>query len=261
MHGRNPVIVGPAHHGVADVDDERAGDVRNVAPETVARAHLKAAGCVFGAKYGQHAIIRMRPGAQLPGRRRRKLLRVVDDPEGRKVSLELVLEEIRLQPQRSRENAPQRCREARHLIVVAAPSRFEVRRIRRPWIAKKSGPEIQRLLEIACGRLAERCRQRFCAVREVHQSARDETCFADSVLLFGRQVEKCPGGVVNSLCSGFGKAMAGDHEKADLLAGRTDRVDDAGLPGGFPGGERGDIDDRDRPPIFRIPRECHSAAI
>ena len=31
---RDPTIVGPAHHRVADVDDERAGDVRYVAPAT-----------------------------------------------------------------------------------------------------------------------------------------------------------------------------------------------------------------------------------
>ena len=52
--------------------------MRYIAPSTGTRSHLQSSRRVFGAQYRQHSVVGMRSGPELPGRRRHRLLRVVD---------------------------------------------------------------------------------------------------------------------------------------------------------------------------------------
>ena len=227
----------------------------NVGPAASARAHLQPTGRILGAQDREDAVVRMCTGPELTRRGRHRLLRVVDDPQRREVALKLVLEVIRLESDGSGEDASQRRREFRHRPVVIPPSGLQIRRVRRPSIAPESGSEVQGLLQIADGPIAERCSQRLLAEREVHQPAHDRAGLADGALLLGGQVEEGPRGIVDARDQGLGDAVTGYHEEADVLAGGADIVHDANLSGSLPGCKRGDIDGRDGAPP--VPAERH----
>ena len=64
---RQPPVVGPAHHQVADVADERAVDAMHVHPFAVAAANLQAPGHVVATQDRHRAVIGVRTRTQLAG--------------------------------------------------------------------------------------------------------------------------------------------------------------------------------------------------
>ena len=71
VQGRDPAVVGPARHQVADVDDERAGTRRNLVQAPVAAKNLQAARARLRQQDRQRAVIGVRAGADLARRGRR----------------------------------------------------------------------------------------------------------------------------------------------------------------------------------------------
>ena len=93
VRGRDPVIVGPAHHHVAEIADEAAGRGVHVGPAPVAAADLQAARHVVAPQDGERAVIGVLAAPQLAGQRRLLLRRVVGEPQHARVAVDLVVEE------------------------------------------------------------------------------------------------------------------------------------------------------------------------
>ena len=68
MQGRDPAVVGPLGHEVAQVDDEGVGQVRHVEPAAVRRLDLQAAFGGIRLDDRRAAVVGVRAGAQRPGR-------------------------------------------------------------------------------------------------------------------------------------------------------------------------------------------------
>src|SRR5262245_10136448 len=67
MQVREPTIIGPALHHVADVDDELPAFGGHVQPRTVPEPYLQAAGCIADGKDGQATEVGMLTRSDLVG--------------------------------------------------------------------------------------------------------------------------------------------------------------------------------------------------
>ena len=93
MHVGQPVIIGPAHHQISDVDDEKLRPSLDVDPAPVPRSHLKASGFVLAHQDGHHTIVGVRACTDVTRPGRRRLCRVMVDSHCRNVAVNFVIEE------------------------------------------------------------------------------------------------------------------------------------------------------------------------
>ena len=118
VQGRDPAVVGPLRHEVAEVDDEGIGHRLDIAPRPVATAHLQAAGARRRQKDREAAVIAVRARAQLAGQGRASRLGIVVEAHGCDVAVDLVGEEFFRHSERQREDAHEPLGEALHRAVV-----------------------------------------------------------------------------------------------------------------------------------------------
>ena len=104
MRVGDKTIVGPAHHQIADIDDERIFRSRHVHPISGAGVHLQAARPVLAQQNREGTIVSMGAGTQLAEQGRRLGGRIMDNPKGADLFVCVVAEKITRQVEGEREH-------------------------------------------------------------------------------------------------------------------------------------------------------------
>ena len=115
---RNPLIVGPVGHQIADIDGKGAGEIGHGLPFAVLAVHLQAADIGIGMNEGETTVIAMRTAAHLLLLRRIGLRRIIVDAEASDVLVDLGLEKILFKIERKSKDAHQIAGQLLHLAVI-----------------------------------------------------------------------------------------------------------------------------------------------
>ncbi len=252
MQGRNPAVVRPPHHHVADIDDERIRQYLHVTPLALPVIHLEPAGRVFRAQNREGAVIRMGARAQLPRQWLARLLGVIENTDHAAVFVYLVRKVRFRKLERQREDAHDVRRQRLHDAIIFGPQFPEGPRCFRPQGRRKVRAAVILLVGGVDARRGEallQVRRRFLVetVRETLVFRRDVAVALlqhppDFHLLRDRQIEKRLRDTVHPIGQVLRDPVADDGEKPDALAGPPDLLGNLMFAGRRAFQERSDVD-------------------
>ena len=257
MEGRDPAVVGPARHHVADIDHERTGRRTDVDPLAIGGEGLQPARPVLAIEDRQRSVVGMGAGAQLAGLRRFRLGHVFVEADMTDRARDLVVEETLVDFERDSEDPHQLVADAAERPVIGLESRPNPGRAFRPQIGRKEIPAVtlgvvglvrqveiahaEHLLQVGRGVVAERGRQ-FLVCRRIVAPGRGNARPRNPHLLFQGQGEEFVGEVARLADHAFRNAVAHDGEEADGFQRVPDLLRDPAFPRRVSRQHRRDVD-------------------
>ncbi len=139
-----PLVIGPARHQLADVDDETVRRRRDIHPFFRVVEHLQTARLVLCAQNRERSVVAVRARTQLSGLGRRRWRRIVPHPQATDMAIDLVGEERLWQIERKREYRHQVLREFAHHPEIVFVGRPQSLRFPRPEIGMKVSAGLRR---------------------------------------------------------------------------------------------------------------------
>src|SRR5215472_9186023 len=253
MRVGHPAVVGPAHEEIANVDDKSFGIGFDGDPVPIFGKHLQPAWNALSIEDGEHAIIAVRSGTQLPRLGRARLLCIKVQAHRGDVPVNLVVEKTLFDVERKCGESQHERGQLLHFRIVSLSRIRKALRLARPqiryeiipafgprivWLVRPAFPaEMIELLEVGWRRRAGfRMRQRLeslCAITP-RRAGNGMNCVT---LLLQRQSEEGVRLRPQLIHCRDGHAVTGNGEESDLTAGCVDLAGD-GLPGCKPAAAR-----------------------